>query len=61
MAVDNESPPGAWEKELSRLPWGYGQEKPQTVEDVIVRLRRAGFDHEANILMREFAILKARR
>ena len=41
MAVDNESPPGAWEKELSRLPWGYGQEKPQTVEDVIVRFRRA--------------------
>lgn len=61
MAVDNESPPGAWEQELRRLPWGFGQKQPETIEEVIYFLRQRGFEREANLILREFAILKARR
>jgi len=51
----------AFEQELRAAPWAYGQKRPETVEEIIFFLRQRGFDREANIILREFAILKARR
>jgi hypothetical protein len=61
VIVDKESPAGAWERELEKIPWGYGQKQPETIEEVIESLRKKGMDREANLITREFAILKARR
>ena len=61
VIVDKDSPPGSWAREMEKIPWGYGQRQPETIEDVIQSLRRKGMDREADLITREFAILKARR
>ena len=58
MPVDKDSPPGAWEEELQRAPWGYGQNKPPTIEKVLWIMRRHGLTTEADIIAAELARLK---
>ena len=53
--IDNESPPGAWKAELERAPWGYGQRKPLTREEVIWIMRRHGLGVEADFIAAELA------
>ena len=59
MAVDNDSPPGAWANELRAAPWGYGQYKRPTVEEALWNVRKSGLSHEANVLAAEIAGLRA--
>ena len=61
MVTDNESPPGAWAEEMRRAPWVFGQKKPETVDEVLQFLRQKGYEREAAILTREFAVIRARR
>ena len=59
VIVDNESEPGAWERELQRAPWAYGQQKPPTLNEVLWTLRKLGLSVEADIIAAEVAKLKA--
>lgn len=58
MPVDKDSPPGAWEEELQRAPWGYGQNKPPTIQEVLWIMRRHGLTTEADMIAAELARLK---
>jgi hypothetical protein len=59
VIVDTESEPGAWERELQRAPWAYGQKKPPTLNEVLWTLRKLGLSVEADIIAAEIAKLKA--
>lgn len=59
VIVDSESPPGAWEQELQRAPWGYGQRKPPTIDEVLWIMRRHGLTVEADIIVAELTRLKS--
>jgi len=58
LVIDNESPPGAWQKELARAPWAYGQ-KPRTIEAALSEVRRAGLWEEATLLAQEISLMRA--
>ena len=58
VIVDNESEPGAWERELQRAPWAYGQQKKPTIDEVLWIMRRHGLSVEADIIAAEIAKLK---
>jgi hypothetical protein len=59
VIVDNESEPGAWERELQRAPWAYGQQKKPTLNEVLWTLRKLGLSVEADIIAAEIVKLKA--
>jgi hypothetical protein len=59
VIVDNESPPGAWQRELQRAPWAYGQKKQPTLNEVLWTLRKLGLSVEADIIAAEVAKIKA--
>lgn len=61
VIIDNESPPGAWEQELQRAPWAYGQRKPPTIDEVLWIMRRHGLTVEADIIVAELTRLKAEK
>jgi hypothetical protein len=50
FTIDNESPPGAWEKEMKRAPWAFGQPQKLSIETAIARIRLAGLGREADVL-----------
>ena len=58
VIIDNESPPGAWEQELQRAPWAYGQQQKPTLNEVLWTLRKLGLSVEADIIAAEIAKLK---
>ena len=58
MIIDDQSPPGSWAREMAKAPWGYGQKKPDTVDEILVMLRQRGMEREADILRREFMRLQ---
>jgi hypothetical protein len=57
MPVDNESDPGAWQREMERMPWKFQQE--QKVGAALSQLRLRGMFKEAEILAQEISVLKA--
>jgi hypothetical protein len=57
LVIDNQSEPGAWERELKKLPWGYGQKREPTIAEILYRMRAHGLDVEADIIAREIASL----
>lgn len=57
MPVDNESEPGAWAREMERMPWKFQQE--QKVGWVLSQLRLRGMFKEAEVLTQEISTLKA--
>lgn len=57
MPVDNESDPGAWAREIERMPWKFQQE--QKVGWALSQLRLRGMFKEAEILTQEIFTLKA--
>jgi len=61
MVVDNESPAGAWAEELKRIPWGYGQQREPSLEEIYAKLRRGGFSREVDLIQRYIEIVKAQR
>jgi hypothetical protein len=56
MPVDNESEPGAWEREIERMPWKFQQE--QKVGWALSQMRLRGMFKEAEILTQEIVTLK---
>jgi hypothetical protein len=51
--IDKDSEPGAWERELKRHPWGYGQKARADLAEILYRMRAHGLDVEADIVARE--------
>ena len=45
----------AFEAELRAAPWGYGQQKPLTLHEVLTRMRERGLDDEADWVVAELA------
>lgn len=58
VTTDDISPPGAWDAELKRAPWAYGQYKPPTIDEVLWLMRKHGLTKEANIVAAELAALR---
>ena len=56
MTIDTESPPGAWETEMARMPWRYSQQVK--VDEALAAIRQAGFALEATVLALEIKTLK---
>lgn len=56
--VDNDSPPGSWQREIELTPWRYKVE-PST-DEVLARIRAAGLWREAQHIQTELAALRAR-
>jgi hypothetical protein len=53
MAVDKDSPPGAWKEEMERAPWAFGQPKRINYTDAISIMRLRGLGHEADVIAAE--------
>ena len=58
VIIDDTSPPGAWDRELKRAPWAYGQYKPPTIDEVLWLMRKHGLTKEADIVAAELAALR---
>jgi hypothetical protein len=56
-AIDNESPPGSWQREIELQPWKYPQQ--MKVEWALYEIRLRGLRTEAEILGQEITFLKA--
>jgi hypothetical protein len=61
VIIDNESPPGAWEQELQRAPWAYGQHRSPNLEEALWIIRKHGLGVEADVIVAEIAKLKAEK
>jgi hypothetical protein len=57
MTVDNQSPPGSWQREIELQPWKYKQE--EKVGWALSEMRLRGMFKEADILSQEIITLKA--
>jgi hypothetical protein len=57
VSVDNESPPGSWQKEIELQPWKYPQQ--QKVGWALSEMRLRGLLVEADILAQELSTLQA--
>jgi hypothetical protein len=55
--IDNESPPGSWQKEIELQPWKYPQQ--QKVGWALSEMRLRGLLVEADILAQEIQTLQA--
>jgi hypothetical protein len=60
MIIDDESPPGAWKREMEKLPWAFGQKREPSVTEILTRMRAHGLDVEADIIARLLATTLAR-
>jgi hypothetical protein len=58
MIIDNESEPGSWERELKKMPWGYGQSQTTTVKKALEDLRFYNFLKQADTLEQEILTLR---
>jgi hypothetical protein len=58
MIIDNESEPGSWERELKKMPWGYGQSQTTTVQKALEDLRFYNFLKQADTLEQEILTLR---
>jgi hypothetical protein len=57
MIVDDQSPPGSWQREIELQPWKYKQE--EKVGWALSEMRLRGMFKEADILSQEIVTLKA--
>lgn len=51
--IDDESEPGAWQKEIEKMPWRFKHSNYATVNDVLAAIRANGFFTEANFIAEE--------
>ena len=51
--VDDESEPGAWKREIEKMPWRFKHSNYATMNDVLAALRANGFLEEANFIAGE--------
>ena len=56
--IDNESEPGAWQREMDKLPWGYGQNQAVKIEAAISNIRTVGLWREADAIQLEIKTLQ---
>lgn len=59
MIIDNESEPGAWKREMERMPWGYGQTQTMKLEKAMSDVRACGLLKQALTIEQEILTLKA--
>jgi hypothetical protein len=45
--IDNESEPGAWKREIDKIPWRFKHIDYVATQDVLAALRANGFINEA--------------
>jgi len=57
--IDNESEPGAWQRELEKHPWGYGQSQTIKLEAAVANIRTVGLWREANTVEQEIKTLQS--
>ena len=57
MMIDSESEPGAWKREMEKLPWGYGQSQTTTVRKALEDIRLFGLLKQADALEQEILAL----
>ena len=57
MIIDDQSPPGSWQREIELQPWKYKQE--EKVGWALSEMRLRGMFKEADILSQEIITLKA--
>ncbi len=57
MIIDSESEPGSWERELKKMPWGYGQSQTTTVKKALEDIRLFGLLKQADALEQEILAL----
>ena len=57
--IDNESEPGAWQREMDKLPWGYGQNQAVKIEAAISNIRTVGLWREADAIQLEIKTLQS--
>jgi hypothetical protein len=57
MIVDDQSPPGSWQREIELQPWKYKQE--EKIGWALSEMRLRGMFKEADILSQEIVTLKA--
>lgn len=51
--IDDESEPGAWKREIEKMPWRFKHSNYATVNDALAALRANGFFEEANFIAEE--------
>ena len=56
--IDNVSPPGAWQKEIERIPWKFDK-GPKSIHDALSKVHEAGLWAEATLLAQEISLLRA--
>lgn len=53
--IDNQSEPGAWQREMNRLPWAFGQTpREPDIAEIITKMRAHGLDREADVIAKRF-------
>ena len=57
MIIDDQSPPGSWQREIELQPWKYKQQ--EKVGWALSEMRLRGMFKEADILSQEIITLKA--
>lgn len=55
VIIDDQSPPGAWKREMEKAPWAFGQKREPTVVEILTKMRAHGLDREADVIARLLA------
>lgn len=58
MVVDQESPAGAWQREIDRIPWRFDT-GPKSAQDALAKVHQAGLWAEATLLAQEISLMRA--
>ena len=61
MTVDNDSPPGSWQREIDLMPWKYNSPQEEKVRLALAELRSQGLWEIARVLEQEIVTLRAER
>ncbi len=61
MIVDDQSPPGSWQREIDLMPWKYNSPQEEKVRLAIAELRSRGLWEIARVLEQEIVTLRAER
>ena len=60
MIVDDQSPPGSWQREIDLMPWKFSTPHEERIRMALVELRQRGLSDIANLLEQEIVSLRAK-
>lgn len=60
MIVDDQSPPGSWQREIDLMPWRFNTPHEERIRMALVELRQRGLSDIANLLEQEIVSLRAK-